>query len=1162
MSRHGGREANGQGRAPADTRRRYTPADGVTNYFQHAAQGPVARQEPSSDEQFIRRYLEHATQGPAARQECPVHEQSTRESLSLNAVTAVNPRFSTQEPSTHAYGRLIEDNPPTYDQQLSIIGAVRDQTLSEAEQLELSQREAEHSRLRKQNTGQNRELENGFRHIAAVEDQHVSETERTRLRHLNLEIEDARHHHGRAQARTRLTQSSLNDSYRRIQQRIQAESDQHPSIVITASSPGASHHPTHRGRNTSTHQPNMVLNTGHASPRVATALSPPPRSAPTSGRFIGMTTSTSTPSSRKRSSNQRDDVEDALDTDSEGRRVRPRMNVGYPPRSAPENERSRGLITSTSTLSSRKRSSNQRDDVEDVVDADLNGRRVRPRTNVGYLAAHTPSNTNASGQTYIKDRSAAGRHHHPSQFLHPSRPTSHIQSSQPSMAVNNTSGGVPVNTAPQALNPNTNYGNPDHPLQPPSTHLESKFQSWTKSVSSTVHNAYNGYYTGFPNTPGPTGSYLPMGDPLDPSNHAEVPAHQASGPPNGKPTKKRKPAAEEPTADGTADGDEQEPKIQRVSKRQTKRQNKIADGAKLPRDSEKEMGKVEPDDAGQVWVTIKNERFKAAYHNQRRDALLARADAQGRYAYPLAHGYAENDRTAFHPAYANIDWADRHARPDVLFQWTGPQKGQGIHPGYMRDPEHDDCILISKDGHPILNYPELPTVLRSQIEGLLMEYWTRINPDTGLEDRRDLTKDEASAIRSSNRRVGTAQSRAGGRALCEADKKKVDAEKLAEATKVLERLRQEKANDDAQYAITESTLIAQLIGALSSAPPQGAHHPALAAPAAPRAPQAPRGRPRGTRRVSPAAQPIQHAPSAPPRGAQQSWQAVLLGPQGPPVQAAASSTLEPAPETHLMTQEALQLLQGYVNEHPQDDAQTSDPWTDEGNTTLVEDHAAPATINPGKPLQGLKENHTNSTAPPYANMPPYQPADFRYIVPATDAERDTITSSLYVTREEYPRYTGSAPPMTDMMEYYMYQQSQLQSSIADFYRQHRPYGEVPILVQRPAWYHSWNAWKKQKESDLFNVGDENEPEVGEATKSGSSSSFQEPGSMPRNAEVVEELQELNSSDFVHDDFEGDFYFGGDPLSLSGAGIGDEIPGGRDSIPWEVDPYEDAPIGET
>ncbi|KAL8847309.1 MAG: hypothetical protein Q9221_007654 [Calogaya cf. arnoldii] len=256
MSRHGGREANGQGRAPVDTRRRYTPADGVPNYFQHATQAPAARQEPSRDEQFIPRYLEDAAQGAAAGQERPVNEQFTWENHDLNTVTAVNPRFSTHETSAHTYGRLIDYYPPTYDQQLSIIGAVRDPNVSEAGQLELSQREAEHfeaqqAEYRAEQTVQrlDQRLAHGFRHIAPVEDQHVSETEQTRLRHLNLELEDARHHHGRTQARTRLTQSSLNDSHRRSQQRIQAERDQQPSFVITASSPGASHYPTHRSRN-------------------------------------------------------------------------------------------------------------------------------------------------------------------------------------------------------------------------------------------------------------------------------------------------------------------------------------------------------------------------------------------------------------------------------------------------------------------------------------------------------------------------------------------------------------------------------------------------------------------------------------------------------------------------------------------------------------------------------------------------------------------------------------------------------------------------------------------------------------------------------------------------------------------------------------------------
>ena len=230
--------------------------------------------------------------------------------------------------------------------------------------------------------------------------------------------------------------------------------------------------------------------------------------------------------------------------------------------------------------------------------------------------------------------------------------------------------------------------------------MASNFQSWAERASSTVHNAYNGNYTGFqyshPPAPGPTGSYLPINNPLDPSNYAEVPAHQASGPPygaamqamqaaqnntSGKPSKKRKRATEEPTVDETADGDEQpnakKPKeAKQPTKRSIRRQELIAQGYDLPDDSDKPMGKAKQDDNGQLlWCTTsclgsdnEDDWVPAVYHNDRRQYLLSRADAQGRYAYPQAHGYDPYDRAAFHPAYANFNLEDRRSRPDVLFQ--------------------------------------------------------------------------------------------------------------------------------------------------------------------------------------------------------------------------------------------------------------------------------------------------------------------------------------------------------------------------------------------------------------------------------------------------------------------------------------------------------------
>lgn len=51
----------------------------------------------------------------------------------------------------------------------------------------------------------------------------------------------------------------------------------------------------------------------------------------------------------------------------------------------------------------------------------------------------------------------------------------------------------------------------------------------------------------------------------------------------------------------------------------------------------------------------------------------------------------------------------------------------------MRDPD-DGKVLLSQERHPILDWPELPKVLSSQVEGLLLEYWCRLNQHIKIED--------------------------------------------------------------------------------------------------------------------------------------------------------------------------------------------------------------------------------------------------------------------------------------------------------------------------------------------------------------------------------------------------------------------------------------------
>ncbi|KAL9012110.1 MAG: hypothetical protein Q9180_009127, partial [Flavoplaca navasiana] len=134
-------------------------------------------------------------------------------------------------------------------------------------------------------------------------------------------------------------------------------------------------------------------------------------------------------------------------------------------------------------------------------------------------------------------------------------------------------------------------------------------------------------------------------------------------------TKKRRRQRDELTEqESLLEQNDQDSESKRKCGRANKRQCMEAQGIELPKGSEKAMGKVLYDRHGQMYVMIEGRAERAAFHNYRRHSLLAREDAKGSYRYPLERGVHEDDRTAYHEDYADINWADRNSRPDVLFQ--------------------------------------------------------------------------------------------------------------------------------------------------------------------------------------------------------------------------------------------------------------------------------------------------------------------------------------------------------------------------------------------------------------------------------------------------------------------------------------------------------------
>ncbi|KAL9029605.1 MAG: hypothetical protein Q9196_002179 [Gyalolechia fulgens] len=76
----------------------------------------------------------------------------------------------------------------------------------------------------------------------------------------------------------------------------------------------------------------------------------------------------------------------------------------------------------------------------------------------------------------------------------------------------------------------------------------------------------------------------------------------------------------------------------------------------------------------------------------------------------------------------------RNGRPDILYEWEhDKQKPAARDPGYMHDAT-DGKVLLDVNNHPIKDWPELPTTISGQVEGMWIEYWRRLNPQISLPD--------------------------------------------------------------------------------------------------------------------------------------------------------------------------------------------------------------------------------------------------------------------------------------------------------------------------------------------------------------------------------------------------------------------------------------------
>ncbi|KAL8989988.1 MAG: hypothetical protein Q9169_008233, partial [Polycauliona sp. 2 TL-2023] len=485
-----------------------------------------------------------------------------------------------------------------------------------------------------------------------IQPHEITATEQATLTQNRRNVVEAEHN-------VRQAQKNIDDFHLRIRQRRQADLERRASL-----------------------QRRMAFSySGHAPSRAAIGAQP---------SMPGLTGGTLTPimtngSGRKRALERHDGAEDCLDADQQGRRVRQRLDLGTPglpitrPRETmslisnqpklnlrnPETPVARPSETPSqmSNTPSRKRHTSQRDG-GDHLDADEQGRRVRQKMTVEN--PENPFQLNRGQQT---GGLIPRRHVHPSDNMRASRSTNLIGSPQPfsrgnSFAARKMVGQMPsVNTTTQP--PTNNFRRdqnqilsahsltrPDPSWQPHMTKSGGDIQSWADRSSSVVKQAFDSHPAALqsnqtPALGGAQSSLPPYQSPVN-YHRLQMPDYQSSklsygalAPSSHTPMQSLQPLND--TADAQASKKrrrttEVSPELSDLGSANSESLSESrqelqrgSSGGNGKRHSVKPKEQVYNDEAGELYIEIHGQKFYAAYHNDRRDTLLAREDAKGHY---------------------------------------------------------------------------------------------------------------------------------------------------------------------------------------------------------------------------------------------------------------------------------------------------------------------------------------------------------------------------------------------------------------------------------------------------------------------------------------------------------------------------------------------------
>ncbi|KAI4177697.1 MAG: hypothetical protein LQ343_000160 [Gyalolechia ehrenbergii] len=433
----------------------------------------------------------------------------------------------------------------------------------------------------------------------------------------------------------------------------------------------------------------------------------------------------------------------------------------------------------------------------------------------------------------------------------------------------------------------------------------------------------------------------------------------------------------------------------------------------------------------------------------------------------------------------------RNGRPDILYEWEHTkQRPAAQDPGYMHDAT-DGKVLLDVNNHPIKDWPELPTTISGQVEGMWIEYWRRLNPQISLPDivarcpkvtqKHASSKEHKLSIAAFGNRMRRHRVLLGTRAWEEREGSREIANRLKELmpNRVLAEIAGQNSTKTWRDLTNDEVDMVLSVNKGQGSAPARAGDKKL------------EGKKKDERDKAARAKTadIQRRMEAEKRGEDEEYEVVLAQRRADPgigrsMSVSGYQTQEPAADVpSTLAQDAIGL--GHISIESGRSMPAADVWGETSigmhhqeedaddstfveqpldGTTLVEAvNPAEVLINSGKPEHDGDvgdETGTPVSVSDIPQAPTEETVDYTLRIPNAMIEFDSVDNSLEITRAEYRNLLRREPPISSrpFESSYQDQWTEIQESFNKKWLRDRPNTIPPLLPKRSGWTGSWDAW--------------------------------------------------------------------------------------------------------